>query len=479
MADVLEPFVRYLRFQRSRQGAPSSPPRPDVHHQVMRPPLRGGGWWCVDLGSATCKTLETAVAHRSTDQSLAQSFLGLTFRIFLRVLKAGFVGFVKTVEEVKLAECTKGFRQIMRTDTVNYYGGCFQYNGSTKARVVWVPQLLRKLVFWRWPTEVRWGLLKSFNPGFDFAGIESLNPGGNYASSAERGRGHRAPRGGKVREQRSVRAAAGTGRSETPRPGGAHIHHREEAAWRRPCEALDDRGPEGKRSKQPAHFPTKEFVMEKILLQDRPLFESDVMDCFHLLPMDKAWRWLVCIYCTAHGSLQYTKLSMGHHTNSVSYCFFVVYWFHAHLRRKGLIKRGRALNVPGAHNFNPASSSILYEDTCAEQYMDDMIGAGPPDLQHASNEARAVGTEGNRLGLVQHPAKHKQPTVSKAQNDEPADERQYGGFKLATSPLARVGVDSTFKSARVMAGVLMSVGSLSRRTQLGFYGKLVFLEQTL
>ena len=157
----------------------------------------------------------------------------------------------------------------------------------------------------------------------------------------------------------------------------------------------------------------------------------------------------------------------------------MVYWFHAHLRRKGLIERGTALNVPGEPNFNPASSSILYENTCAEVYMDDMIDVGPPDLQHASNEARAVVTEGNRLGLAQHPAKLKQPTVSKAQNDEPADERQYGGFKLATSPLARVGVDSTIKSTRVMAGVLMSGSSLSRRTQLGFYGKLVFLEHTL
>lgn len=65
------------------------------------------------------------------------------------MLKTGFVGFIKTVEEAKLAECIKGFRQVMRAYTTNYYGGCFQYDGSTKARVVWVPQLLRKLVFWR------------------------------------------------------------------------------------------------------------------------------------------------------------------------------------------------------------------------------------------------------------------------------------------------------------------------------------------
>ena len=32
--------------------------------------------------------------------------------------------------------------------------------------------------------------------------------------------------------------------------------------------------------------------------------------------------------------------------------------------------------------------------------------------------------------------------------------------------------------ARVMAGILVNVSSLSRRTQLGFYGKLVFLENT-
>ena len=113
---------------------------------------------------------------------------------------------------------------------------------------------------------------------------------------------------------------------------------------------------------------------------------------------------------------------MGH-TNSVAYCLFVVYWFHTHLRRGNLIECGKTLNVPGAPTFNPASSSILYENTCAEQHMDDMIGVGPPDLQHASNEARAVVTEGNHLGLAQHPAKLKHPTLPKAQNDEPADER--------------------------------------------------------
>ena len=89
------------------------------------------------------------------------------------------------MENEKLAECTKGFKHVMRAYTVNYYGGCFQYDDSTKTRVVWVPKLLRRLVFWRWPTEVRWGLLKGFNPGFGFADIEPLDPGGNYASSAE------------------------------------------------------------------------------------------------------------------------------------------------------------------------------------------------------------------------------------------------------------------------------------------------------
>ena len=62
---------------------------------------------------------------------------------------------MKTVEEERLAECTKGFRQVMRAYKVNYYGGYFQYDDSAKTRVVWVPKLLRRLVFWRWPEEVR------------------------------------------------------------------------------------------------------------------------------------------------------------------------------------------------------------------------------------------------------------------------------------------------------------------------------------
>ena len=182
VANVLEPFTHLLRYQRRRPGVPGSFSRRTLHHQARRPPLRGGKWWCVDPGCATCKTLEATTGHRSKVQSLAQSFLSLTFRVFLRVLKTDFVNFVKTVEEERLAECTRGFRQVMRAYKVNYYGGCFQYDDSTKTRVVWVPKLLRRLVFWRWPTEVRWGLLKGFNPGFDYADIEPLGPGGNYAS---------------------------------------------------------------------------------------------------------------------------------------------------------------------------------------------------------------------------------------------------------------------------------------------------------
>ena len=68
--------------------------------------------------------------------------------------------------------------------------------------------------------------------------------------------------------------------------GGAPVKHRIIAD-------LKANGANHRPVKRPAYFPTKEFVMEKILLQDRPLFESDVMDCFHLLPVDEAWRWLV------------------------------------------------------------------------------------------------------------------------------------------------------------------------------------------
>ena len=105
---------RFLRFQRHRQGAPSSPPRSGEPHRFARPPLLGGRWWSADPGCAVCKTLEMTIVHRSTEKSLAQIFLTLTFRIFLRVLKTDFECFVKTSEEAKLAGCRKGFKRVKR-----------------------------------------------------------------------------------------------------------------------------------------------------------------------------------------------------------------------------------------------------------------------------------------------------------------------------------------------------------------------------
>ena len=48
LADSLDPFARYLRFQRRHQGISRSPLLTGVRPQFERPPLLGGRWWCVD-----------------------------------------------------------------------------------------------------------------------------------------------------------------------------------------------------------------------------------------------------------------------------------------------------------------------------------------------------------------------------------------------------------------------------------------------
>ena len=160
------------------------------------------------------------------------------------------------------------------------------------------------------------------------------------------------------------------------------------------------------------------------------------------------------------GLLQYATLSQGH-TNSVHFCLFVVYWFHVHLRRRGLIEQKASLNVPGEDSFNPLNPAIEYHDTTIEQHMDDIFGSGPNNLYEANYQCKRVVTEANRLGLVQHPDKLKPPIRTNKQSESQDEVRHYGGFVITTSPLSSRGADATLASARVMAEVILDVQELA------------------
>ena len=70
--------------------------------------------------------------------------------------------------------------------------------------------------------------------------------------------------------------------------------------------------------------PPHDYVIEKIMTHGQLLWESDVMDCFHLLPAAEMWMWLACLFFVAFGLLQYATFLQGH-TNPVHFCLFVVY----------------------------------------------------------------------------------------------------------------------------------------------------------
>ena len=348
LVGVLEPLVKNVRAERRRPGPskPCSSPSTPVHFE--RAKLEGGKWWCVIPTCSVCKRLTCSITHKSRTRTLAQVFLMMAHCFFIRMLKKDFKKFIEKVDGPDKQDSLAGFFKVLRAYTVNHHGGEYKYKDTSRNGVIWVCKTLRQIIFWRWPPEVSRALLRGFNPGFDYPDLQPYQFEGNYATS-------RADR--KIEATEVKKFVDNEVFEPLDRPKGLAHLLRYAPLFLIPKKQTGD-GPTKYRMiadeaanggncrpvKLPAYFPSKEFVWEKCLKPNRLLWESDVMDCFHLLPVDKTWRWLVCVFSMAHGALQYATLCMGH-TNSVYFCLFVVYWFHTHLRRRGLIERDKRLNT--------------------------------------------------------------------------------------------------------------------------------------